>query len=151
MANHSRAQRVADQIQRDIAALIQFEVDDPRIGIVSVTGVDVSADLAHAKVYVTSLGQAEAIQGQAEAIQGQAEAAQGQYQREPSEAAERASRESTAALNGAAGYLRGLLARRLQLRVAPKLRFQYDASVERGRQLDELIDSALAADRERLL
>ena len=137
MANHGRARRVADQIQRDIAALIQFEVDDPRIGIVSVTGVDVSADLAHAKVYVTSLGQAEA--------------AQGQYQREPSEAAERASRESTAALNGAAGYLRGLLARRLQLRVAPKLRFQYDASVERGRQLDELIDSALAADRERLL
>ena len=144
MANHGRAQRVADQIQRDIAALIQFEVDDPRIGIVSVTGVDVSADLAHAKVYVTSLGHGEAIQGQAEA-------AQGQYQREPSEAAERASRESTAALNGAAGYLRGLLARRLQLRVAPKLRFHYDASVERGRQLDELIDSALAADRERLL
>ncbi len=129
MENHSRAQRVADQIQRDIAALIQFEVDDPRIGIVSVTGVEVSADLAHAKVYVTSLGSGEAAGG----------------------AAERASRESAAALNGAAGYLRGLLARRLQLRVAPKLRFHYDASVERGRQLDELIDSALAADRERRL
>jgi len=130
--NHSRAQRVADQIQRDIAALIQFEVDDPRIGIVSVTGVDVSADLAHAKVYVTSLGPGEAADGRGDA-------------------AERESRESAAALNGAAGYLRGLLARRLQLRVAPKLRFHYDASVERGRQLDELIDSALAADRERLL
>jgi len=130
--NHSRAQRVADQIQRDIAALIQFEVDDPRIGIVSVTGVDVSADLAHAKVYVTSLGPGEAAAGR-------------------SDAAERQSRESAAALNGAAGYLRGLLARRLQLRVAPKLRFHYDASVERGRQLDELIDSALAADRGRLL
>ncbi len=127
MENNSRAQRVADQIQRDIAALIQFEVNDPRIGLVSVTGVEVSPDLAHAKVFVTSLGA-------------------GDIGREQSDAD---GRESTVALNGAAGYLRGLLARRLQLRVAPKLRFLYDASVERGRQLDELIDSALAADRER--
>lgn len=127
MENNSRTQRVADQIQRDVAALIQFEVDDPRIGLVSVTGVEVSPDLAHAKVFVTSLG--------AGAIGGERSEADG--------------RESTAALNGAAGYLRSLLARRLQLRVAPKLRFLYDASVERGRQLDELIDSALAADRER--
>lgn len=127
MENNSRAQRVADQIQRDVAALIQFEVDDPRIGLVSVTGVEVSPDLAHAKIFVTSLGA-------------------GDIGRERSGAD---GRESTAALNGAAGYLRSLLARRLQLRVAPKLRFLYDASVERGRQLDELIDSALAADRER--
>ena len=126
MENNSRAQRVADQIQRDIAALIQFEVNDPRIGMVSVTGVEVSPDLAHAKVFVTALGVDNAA--------GKRSAAAG--------------RESTAALNGAAGYLRSLLARRLQLRVAPKLRFHYDASVERGRALDELIDSALAADRE---
>ena len=126
MENNSRAQRVADQIQRDIAALIQFEVNDPRIGLVSVTGVEVSPDLAHAKVFVTALGVDNAAGKQSAA----------------------AGRESTAALNGAAGYLRSLLARRLQLRVAPKLRFHYDASVERGRALDELIDSALAADRE---
>ena len=127
MENNSRAQRVADQIQRDLASLIQFEIDDPRIGMVSVTGVEVTQDLAHAKVFVTSLGG-------------------GSVARQPSDAV---GRESTAALNGAAGYLRGLLARRLQLRTVPKLRFHYDASVERGRQLDELIDSALASDRER--
>ncbi len=127
MENNSRAQRVADQIQRDLAALIQFEIDDPRIGMVSVTGVEVTQDLAHAKVFVTSLGG-------------------GDMARRPSDAV---GRESTAALNGAAGYLRGLLARRLQLRTVPKLRFHYDASVERGRQLDELIDSALASDRKR--
>ena len=125
MENNSRAQRVADQIQRDIAALIQFEVNDPRIGLVSVTGVDVSPDLAHARIFVTSLGSGDADRAQPDT----------------------AGQESTSALNGAAGYLRGLLARRLQTRVAPKLRFEYDASVERGRQLDELIDSALAADR----
>ena len=127
MENNSRAQRVADQIQRDLAALIQFEIDDPRIGMVSVTGVEVSPDLAHAKVFVTSLGG-------------------GDVAGEPSGEAGNASRE---ALNGAAGYLRSLLARRLQLRTVPKLSFHYDASVERGRQLDELIDSALASDRER--
>ena len=49
----ARAQRVADQIQREIAVLIQLEVNDPRVGMVSVTGVDVSNDLAHAKIYVT--------------------------------------------------------------------------------------------------
>ena len=127
MENNSRAQRVADQIQRDLAALIQFEIDDPRIGMVSVTGVEVSADLACAKVFVTSLGAGGTARRAAGAVD----------------------RESTAALNGAAGYLRGLLARRLQLRAVPRLSFHYDASVERGRQLDELIDRALAADRER--
>ncbi len=127
MESNSRAQRVADQIQRDLASLIQFEIDDPRIGMVSVTGVEVSSDLAHAKVFVTSLAGGNAAQ-------------------EPSGKAEK---ESTAALNGAAGYLRSLLARRLQLRTVPKLSFHYDASIERGRQLDELIDTALASDRER--
>lgn len=127
MENNSRAQRVADQIQRDLAALIQFEIDDPRIGMVSVTGVEVSPDLAHAKVFVTSLGGVD-VAGELSGEAGNA---------------------STEALNGAAGYLRSLLARRLQLRTVPKLSFHYDASVERGRQLDELIDSALASDRER--
>ncbi len=127
MEDNSRARRVADQIQRDLAALIQFEVDDPRIGMVSVTGVEVSPDLAYAKVFVTSLGG-------------------GDVARQPAAAA---GRESTAALNGAAAYLRNLLARRLQLRAVPKLSFHYDAAGERGRRLDELIDSALASDRER--
>ncbi len=127
MESNSRAQRVADQIQRDLASLIQFEIDDPRIGMVSVTAVEVSSDLAHAKVFVTSLAGGNAAQ-------------------EPSG---EAGKESTAALNGAAGYLRSLLARRLQLRTVPKLSFHHDASIERGRQLDELIDTALASDRER--
>ena len=127
MENNSRAQRVADQIQRDLASLIQLEIDDPRVGMVSVTGVEVARDLAHAKVFVTALDG-------------------GDVARQPSGAAGRG---STEVLNGAAGYLRGLLARRLRLRAAPKLSFHYDASVERGRQLDELIDSALASNRER--
>ena len=51
----SRGQRVADQIQRELATLIQLEVRDPRVGMVSITGIDLSRDLAHAKVFVTVL------------------------------------------------------------------------------------------------
>lgn len=51
----ARVQRVADQIQRELASLIQMEVNDPRVGMVSVTDVEVSRDLAHAKIYVTVL------------------------------------------------------------------------------------------------
>ena len=60
MANMTpRGQRVADQIQRELATLIQLEVSDPRVGMVSVTGVDVSRDLAHASVFVTVLEHTE--------------------------------------------------------------------------------------------
>ena len=53
---YSRTQRVADYLQRELAALIQHEVRDPRVGMVSITGVNVSRDLGHAKVYYTVLG-----------------------------------------------------------------------------------------------
>jgi len=57
-----RQQRVADLIQRELAMLIQLEVDDPRIGMVSVTGVEVSRDLAYANVYVTILNSASGVE-----------------------------------------------------------------------------------------
>ena len=50
---YSRTQRVADQIQRELAALIQREVKDPRVGMATVSAVEVSRDLSHAKVFVT--------------------------------------------------------------------------------------------------
>ena len=51
----SRASRIADQIQRDLSDLIRLEVKDPRVGLVTITAVEVTRDLSHAKVYVTSL------------------------------------------------------------------------------------------------
>ena len=51
----SRTQRVADQIQRELAELLRTEVKDPRIGLITLTGVEVSPDYAHAKVFFTSL------------------------------------------------------------------------------------------------
>jgi ribosome-binding factor A len=130
-----RQQRVADLIQRELAMLIQLEVDDPRIGMVSVTGVEVSRDLAHANVYVTILNSASGVE---DSRLGELPA--GDLDKLEIE-------ESVKALNKAAGYLRSLLARRLKLRLTPKLRFHFDSSVSGGNKLSSLIDKALEADR----
>lgn len=132
-----RVQRVADQIQREVASLIQLEVNDPRVGMVSVTGVEVSRDLAHAKVYVTVLNTMTDDQAVNESTLS-----------EPGDLDKLEIEENIKALNKAAGYLRSLLAKRLSLRSVPKLQFHYDGSIRRGQQLSSLIDSALAADQD---
>ena len=133
----ARAQRVADQIQREIAMLIQMEMNDPRIGMVSVTAVDVSRDLSYAKIFVTVLN----------SLSGSATVNSSTLS-EPGKLDKLEIDENLRALNKATGYLRSLLAKRLTMRLVPRLRFYYDSSIERGRHLSELIDNALAADRE---
>jgi len=132
----SRAQRIADQIQRELAMLIQMEVNDPRIGMVSVTAVNVSRDLAHANVYVTVLN---TMTGSDE-LNDSTLAAPGELDKLEIE-------ENLKALRKASGYLRSMLAKRIELRSIPKLQFHYDESVARGQQLSSLIDDALAADK----
>lgn len=117
---YARTQRVADYLQRELAALIQHEVRDPRVGMVSVTGVDVSRDLGHAKVYYTVMG---------------------------SDSREDA-KESTEVLNKAAGFLRSQLSRGSNMRSVPQLRFYFDSSIGHGRDLEDLIKRATNADRE---
>jgi len=130
-----RQQRVADLVQRELAVLIQLEVNDPRIGMVSVTAVDVSRDLAYAEVYVTVLNSASGGEGD-------------QAGGEPAGDLDKLEiEENVKALNKAAGFLRSLLAKRLKLRTTPKLRFHYDGSIRRGNKLSSLIDEALKADR----
>jgi len=97
---YSRTQRVADHLQRELAGLIQHAVRDPRLGMVSITGVDVSRDLGHAKVFYTLM---EADSG--------AEAEQ-----------------ATEVLNNAAGFLRSELSRDSSMRSVPRLRFYFDNS-----------------------
>jgi len=133
-----RLQRVADQIQRELALLIQVEVNDPRVGMVSVTGVKVSRDLAHADVYVTVMGSVDGVSGLAPGVMLDKAGALDKLEVE----------ESIKALNAASGYLRTLLAKRTSLRTTPKLIFHYDQSVARGQYLSSLIDKALAADSE---
>ena len=117
---YSRTQRVADYLQRELAALIQHELRDPRVGMVSITGVNVSRDLGHAKVYFTVLG---------------------------CDSSEDAS-DSTAALNKEAGFLRSELSRESTMRSVPQLRFYFDSSVGQGRHLEDLIKQAAEADRQ---
>lgn len=112
----SRALRVGEQIRREIAQLIQQEIKDPRVGMVTVTAVDVSADMSHAKVHVTLLDDDHDVG------------------------------ECIKVLNRAAAFLRRAIGQRMQLRVVPTLRFHYDASVEHGTALSALIDSAVATD-----
>ena len=130
----SRGQRVADQIQRELATLIQLEVRDPRVGMVSITGIDLSRDLAHAKVFVTVLDTVTnngAIANLATAEEDDLDSLQ--------------VRDNVEALNKAAG---SQLSKRLALRAVPKLRFFYDASIENGQRLSGLIDDALNADKD---
>ncbi len=117
---YARTQRVADHLQRELATLIQQEVRDPRVGMISITAVEVSRDMGYARAYVTRLGS------------------------DSSEEAE----EAIATLNKAAGFLRSQLSRSSTMRSVPQLRFYFDSSVGRGRELEDLIDRAADADKE---
>jgi len=115
-----RAQRVAEQIQRELAMLIQRELKDPRVGMVTLSAVEVSRDLAYATIFVTFLGKDDE-----EAIQS-----------------------SMDALQHASGFLRSQLGKIMRMRLTPHLTFKYDESLVKGRELSSLIDKARARDDE---
>jgi ribosome-binding factor A len=114
--DNPRAARLGDQIQRDLAELIRRELKDPRVGLVTITSVEVSRDLAHATVFVSSLIDAVSHGDTVEALQH------------------------------AAGFLRARLGHSLRVRQVPELHFVYDESVERGIRLSRLIDEAVESD-----
>ena len=114
-----RSRRIAEQVQRELSDIIRLELKDPRVGMITLTDVEVTPDNAHARVYFTLLGEASHIE------------------------------EAAAGLQHAAGYLRSQLAQRLRLRVVPQLHFEHDASVERGIRVSQLIDAAVAEDTKR--
>ena len=115
----TRAERVSDAIQQEVSVLICDSIRDPRVGMVSVTDVEVSRDLAYAKVHVTFVGEKSE-----EEIKG-----------------------AIRALNGAAGYLRKLLASSIKMRKTPQLTFLFDESGRRGQQLSALIDYAVSSEK----
>ncbi|GGY37598.1 ribosome-binding factor A [Bacterioplanes sanyensis] len=122
--DYSRTSRLGEQIQRELAQMIQFEMKDPRLGMVTLNLVKVAKDLGYADIYFTVMG----AKGETDAeIRSQTEAI----------------------LNDAAGYLRSQLARILTTRVTPMLRFHYDETLERGHHLTGLIRQARQQDDER--
>ncbi|NOX09484.1 MAG: 30S ribosome-binding factor RbfA [Gammaproteobacteria bacterium] len=112
----SRTRRVGEQIQRDLSSLIREQIKDPRLGMVSISGVEVVRDLSHAKVYISILGD------------------------------EASAKESMAVLERAAGFLRHRLGQMLLTRTVPQLHFVHDVSIEQGERLDALISQAIAED-----
>lgn len=113
----SRSRRVGEQLQRELAELVQRDLKDPRLGMVTISAVEVSRDLTVAKVFFTVLNLGHDAN---KTLKG---------------------------LQSAVGFLRRELARRMQLRVVPELRFQFDSSVENGAHLSALIDRAVSSDK----
>jgi ribosome-binding factor A len=104
-----RTERVADLIRRELADILMNRMRDPRLGFVSITGAEVTGDLSHATVYLSSLDGAE---GRVQVVK---------------------------VLSGAVPFLRRELAPRLGLREVPTLRFVYDESIERGARIEDLL------------
>jgi ribosome-binding factor A len=102
-----------------LSDIIRVELKDPRVGMITINDVEMTPDNAHAKVFFTVLGQQSRID------------------------------EAASGLQHAAGYLRSELAQRIKIRVVPQLHFEYDASVERGIRVSQLIDAAVAEDTKR--
>lgn len=104
-----RVARVAEAIRHTVASFLTGHVRDPRVGFVTVTAVEVSADLAHARVRVSVMG------------------------------SEEEKTQSLAGLARAAGFLRTQLARELPLRVTPELRFELDRGLEHAQHIDQML------------
>ncbi|MCV9878751.1 30S ribosome-binding factor RbfA [Brenneria izbisi] len=117
----SRTQRVAQEMQKEIAIILQREVKDPRIGMATVSGVEVSRDLAYAKVFVTFLNDNEPEQVKT----------------------------AVKALQDASGFIRVLLGKAMRLRVVPELTFAYDNSLVEGMRMSNLVTNVVRNDAER--
>ena len=108
-----RATRVAEQIHQELAQLIAREVKDPRIGMVTLTSVDITADYAYATVHFTVMPSDD--ETVARTLEG---------------------------LRRSAGFMRSQMGRRVRIHTNPQLRFVHDRSVEHGVDMSRLIDQA---------
>ena len=113
MAKYKRTDRVNEQLKQEIAVLVRDEVRDPRVGLATVTAVETSPELDHAKVYVTTLGDEAERAG---VIEG---------------------------LRSAAPFIRTQLSKRLHMRRVPELHFVYDRVLEEATRIERLLRQAL--------
>lgn len=109
MAHNRRQDQLGELIAEELSDLIRMRMKDPRIGFASVTSVEVSADLRHAKVFISVMGSAED------------------------------QRDTIRALEHASGFLRHELAQRLTIRYTPDIAFRLDESIARGARVMELM------------
>ncbi|MDI3547167.1 MAG: ribosome-binding factor [Halanaerobiales bacterium] len=117
--SRQRAQRLAELLKKEISDILLREVKDPRIGFVSVTNIDVSGDLRHAKIYVSVYGD------------------------------EREKMETMEGLEQATGFIRKLLGERITVYHTPELLFRYDNSIEHGAHISQLLEKVKKEQTER--
>ncbi|MDF2668064.1 MAG: ribosome-binding factor [Paenibacillus sp.] len=104
-----RVGRVGEQIKKELSVILQAELKDPRVGFITVTGVDVTNDLSQAKVFLSVLG------------------------------TDQQKEDTLKAIDKATGFIRSELGKRIRLRKTPDLLFQFDSSVEYGSRIDRLL------------
>ena len=116
---YSRAQRVAEQMKKEVAGIIMREMKDPRVKMATVSDVWVSGDLRYAKIYVTFLDNDEQSVNKGIRI-----------------------------LNRAKGFFRTLIGQAMQLRIVPEVSFHYDKSLDEGFRMSDLISRTVRHDAE---
>jgi ribosome-binding factor A len=127
MKEFARTDRVSDFLQKELAHLIQFEIKDPRLGMVTVQDVRVSRDLGYADVFITVMP----------------------FGAQTDEAKTEANDVALKVLNKAAGFLRTQVGKALRARTTPELRFFIDDTLENGMRISSLIEKAVREDKAR--
>ncbi|MEG0380268.1 MAG: 30S ribosome-binding factor RbfA [Kurthia sp.] len=112
-----RANRVAEQMKKELGDIIGRKLKDPRVGFITVTDVEVTGDLQQATIYITSLG------------------------------TEREKQDTLKGLEKAKGFIRSEISKRIRLRITPELFFEFDASAEYGNRIDDLLRKLHESDR----
>ena len=119
MTGSRRPERISEQIKEEVSLIIAGEVEDPRVGFVTVTDAKLSADLRNAKIYVSVIGTEDEVKG------------------------------SLAALRHASGFIRAQLGAVLRMKHTPELHFAYDDADLRAARIEELLSEEAAAARQR--
>ena len=120
MREFSRTDRVGQQIQKEVALILQREIKDPRLGMITVSAVEVSRDLSYAKVFVTTLNDHD----------------------------EEKSKLIMKILGEAQGFVRSLLGKRIRARIVPEIKFAYDDSLVTGIAMSRKVDEAINKDKD---
>ncbi len=109
-----RQERVQEQLVHELSEIIRTDLRDPRIGFITLTGAEISRDLRHSKVFFSVLGD------------------------------DKAKKDTLQALHSATGLLRSTFAKRVKMRVAPEITFEYDDGISRGQRIFQLLDEVQA-------
>ncbi|MBL7565394.1 30S ribosome-binding factor RbfA [Staphylococcus saccharolyticus] len=115
--NNMRAERVGEQMKQEIMDIVNNKVKDPRVGFLTITDVELTNDLSHAKIFLTVLGSDKEVEN------------------------------TFKALEKATGFIKSELGSRMRLRIIPDLTFEYDESIEYGNKIERMLQDLHKKDK----